>query len=366
MSEQANALVQKLVEEGEWPAPTLLEEIVAQGQEAVEPLLEILRTRPRGWPAEAPLDHAMILLCALRPPEALPALMDVLRDYSNETAETVSECAAVYGAAAVDPALALVSDATLNWYSRSSATGLAMQAAADDSDLRARIALTIREVLAQLLAKAPQYVGAEEAEAEDSDEFVDEEAEDDGDGEPDEDELEEELGALTEENAEDEQVEVGQYEHDRPPPGSPEDYFQLATCLVTDLATLADPQGRHLIQAAFAADIVDRWMIDERSVEEFYREGARKDERPDPRAPLERYRERYEEHLAQERRKPLDLLEPPARALPPATYDPVEEPLEEPPLKPFDKTEKMPGRNEPCWCGSGKKYKHCHMREDRK
>ncbi|MDE2853900.1 MAG: preprotein translocase subunit SecA [Chloroflexota bacterium] len=25
---------------------------------------------------------------------------------------------------------------------------------------------------------------------------------------------------------------------------------------------------------------------------------------------------------------------------------------------------KRPGRNKPCWCGSGKKYKHCHMRED--
>jgi preprotein translocase subunit SecA len=25
---------------------------------------------------------------------------------------------------------------------------------------------------------------------------------------------------------------------------------------------------------------------------------------------------------------------------------------------------KKPGRNEPCWCGSGKKYKHCHMQED--
>ncbi len=25
-----------------------------------------------------------------------------------------------------------------------------------------------------------------------------------------------------------------------------------------------------------------------------------------------------------------------------------------------------PGRNDPCWCGSGKKYKHCHWREDMK
>lgn len=22
------------------------------------------------------------------------------------------------------------------------------------------------------------------------------------------------------------------------------------------------------------------------------------------------------------------------------------------------------GRNDPCWCGSGKKYKHCHYRQD--
>jgi len=26
--------------------------------------------------------------------------------------------------------------------------------------------------------------------------------------------------------------------------------------------------------------------------------------------------------------------------------------------------EKRPGRNDPCWCGSGKKYKHCHMHQD--
>ncbi|HTR44139.1 MAG TPA: SEC-C metal-binding domain-containing protein [Thermodesulfovibrionales bacterium] len=25
-----------------------------------------------------------------------------------------------------------------------------------------------------------------------------------------------------------------------------------------------------------------------------------------------------------------------------------------------------PGRNEPCWCGSGTKYKKCHLNEDDK
>jgi len=28
--------------------------------------------------------------------------------------------------------------------------------------------------------------------------------------------------------------------------------------------------------------------------------------------------------------------------------------------------ERNPGRNELCWCGSGKKYKKCHLIEDEK
>ncbi|HIG53357.1 MAG TPA: hypothetical protein EYG11_12075 [Candidatus Latescibacteria bacterium] len=27
--------------------------------------------------------------------------------------------------------------------------------------------------------------------------------------------------------------------------------------------------------------------------------------------------------------------------------------------------EVKPGRNDPCWCGSGKKYKKCHLDADR-
>jgi hypothetical protein len=36
---------------------------------------------------------------------------------------------------------------------------------------------------------------------------------------------------------------------------------------------------------------------------------------------------------------------------------------EEPPPPP-EHTRPKPGRNEPCWCGSGKKYKKCHLAED--
>jgi len=31
-----------------------------------------------------------------------------------------------------------------------------------------------------------------------------------------------------------------------------------------------------------------------------------------------------------------------------------------------EKDRKEPGRNELCWCGSGKKYKRCHLEKDEK
>ena len=32
--------------------------------------------------------------------------------------------------------------------------------------------------------------------------------------------------------------------------------------------------------------------------------------------------------------------------------------------KPTEKKKDILGRNEVCWCGSGKKYKRCHLEED--
>jgi len=44
------------------------------------------------------------------------------------------------------------------------------------------------------------------------------------------------------------------------------------------------------------------------------------------------------------------------------THRPHTTPLSSPAMPP---TRRRPGRNDPCWCGSGKKYKHCHMRQAR-
>ena len=47
----------------------------------------------------------------------------------------------------------------------------------------------------------------------------------------------------------------------------------------------------------------------------------------------------------------------------------LEQELEDGPhprLRPSSLPDEKPGRNDPCWCGSGKKYKHCHLREDQR
>ena len=46
-----------------------------------------------------------------------------------------------------------------------------------------------------------------------------------------------------------------------------------------------------------------------------------------------------------------DVLHPQQQATPPD---------EQPKQQPFKRTQKKLGRNEPCYCGSGKKFKHCH------
>ncbi|MCB9824506.1 MAG: SEC-C domain-containing protein [Planctomycetes bacterium] len=54
-------------------------------------------------------------------------------------------------------------------------------------------------------------------------------------------------------------------------------------------------------------------------------------------------------------------------------WEPHDEPddsIELPPLEPpspltlLTSRDERPGRNDPCWCGSGKKYKKCHQPVD--
>ncbi len=64
------------------------------------------------------------------------------------------------------------------------------------------------------------------------------------------------------------------------------------------------------------------------------------------------------EALEQQQQHELDDLELKHDAIESALA--TEEPAVEAPSQPYVRKEKKLGRNEPCWCGSGKKYKHCH------
>jgi hypothetical protein len=125
-----------------------------------------------------------------------------------------------------------------------------------------------------------------------------------------------------------------------------DDEISTATSLVMDLAQLADAEVRDLIDAAFKADIVDPMMIEPQDVERIYRKGGVTFV-PDPHAWLERYRHHYQEHLAWERRRQREAQRPKPR-----------------PVRASQRQRPKVERNDPCWCGSSKKYKHCHMRQD--
>jgi hypothetical protein len=130
--------------------------------------------------------------------------------------------------------------------------------------------------------------------------------------------------------------------------------------IISDLSGLADPEARPLIDAAFEADIVNhrpkkdtRWdipIISRDDVDYLYERGG-SPPRPASYQFLERYPEDRRVHFEEEAKRQKN------KAL----------------LRVFDEglTETVVrgprlGRNDPCWCGSGKKYKKCHLTEDEK
>jgi hypothetical protein len=314
MSETAQQLVGRMVAAGEWPEPQLLEDVLAQGKEAVEPLREILRHEVHGWPEEAPLCFAADLLGTLGALEAIPDLIALFSRYDNETLQSVSTTLGLFGPAALDALLGVMRDTSLNPYQRTEASTGAIMAAGGNEELRQRVAAALREVLADYVARATD---------------------------------------LDEEESE------------------------MASFLVTDLTQLADSQARELIDAAFKADIVDEGLIRREDVDHYFRRPREEVPRPEPRAWLEEYKELYEEEM---------LAREEVAHRPPGTEDWADEDEDweddadlpeaigekdvggwaEPPRQiPIERTGPQLGRNDPCWCGSGKKYKHCHLEQDR-
>ncbi len=274
----ATVLVDRMVENGEWPSPELLQQIVYLGDAAVEPLLAIVRSKPRGWPAEAPLHHALGLLEVLRPPAAIPDLIEIIKNYGDETGEDAANAIAVHGEAVFETLLQLAGDPTLGDDERNHAIAAAKKATGTNTNLKTRLA----DLLRPLLADAIEQMRSEfrkAADEPDSDEI-------DVDGEPYDEAFDEHIDP----DLADDLVEIATDDGDaqrEPEVSGPldsklaekprtRDLIGEILFRISDLAGLADPLARDLIKTAFAEEMVETFFIDETVVDDLYRSGGRR------------------------------------------------------------------------------------------
>jgi|GEM_PF-3285629 len=127
--------------------------------------------------------------------------------------------------------------------------------------------------------------------------------------------------------------------------------IQVASALVCDLSGMVDPAARDLIETAFAAEVVDESVTDRKDVQRAYGHAYDNLRRNfNPRKWFEDYPASYQRHLEQEAK----WAKREQRQKEKQRYSVPAKPIAAPKL----------GRNDLCWCGSGKKYKHCHLRSD--
>jgi hypothetical protein len=359
------ALVERLIAAGDWPEPELLEQIVAAGDAALRPLLDFMRTYPQEYEREGALYNGIGILAMIRSPDTIPVLVEIVKRYAEDSGQLAAEVLGDFGAEGFEPALAMIRDPEVTDYPRQHAIEAAVRAAGADPALRARLADVLRPLLADALERsreaAKEYASepdeADDEEDEESEGWVledfdevdsfDDEGEDDGD--LDEDDVEELPGETAS------SASVGSADRARAPDLEPHEELMF---LITDLAALADPQARGLIKTAFEEDLVETFWVDEKSIEKTYREGGEKSY--PPRDWLEDYRDRYKKHIDYLNRPPS-----PPRPLYSTSHPmPPGEPPRLPPQETIRNTGPKLGRNDPCWCGSGKKYKKCHLGKD--
>jgi SEC-C motif len=304
----AQALVTEMFEATEFPKPELMERIIAAGEAAVEPLLAVLRSNPRDWGDETTLSHAIGLLQVIRHPSAVPALVEFVKTDRFDLAQTAATALSCYGEGIFDTLCELVTDPALHGYHRRSMIEAARQAAGDNPVLRARLAQAVRSILTEAIEQSRGCEPEKTAAFEERDDEFD--------------------LSLTEEIA----------------------------LLAAELAGLADPLARELIKTAFAENLIATSYLNESAVDEMYERGG---DHVWPASDwLEDYRESYASSMefekqwreqariiAQRKHEDLPLTPPPT------------------PVAPITIRRKEPtvGRNDPCWCGSGKKYKKCHL-----
>ena len=344
----ARDLVSQMVAAGEWPTPTLVEHIAASGDAAVEPLREIIRTRPLGWPAEAPIVHAAGILSMQRPPSALPDLIAAARFYEGDSGEFLADVIAAYGSEGFDALLNLIIDPSITGFHRTDFITAAKHAAGDDPVRRTRLAEHVRQVFERVVGEVKESLALRRELRESGKQKSESEAEYPATVE------------TTQPGSSDVIDEIRQMgiQNEIHPTGA----LAFLTC---DLVDLADPLAHDMIRATFDQGLIDEEIINLKSVERIYEQGG---EIFEPARPwFEEYSESYlEEHSLQEQKASTPQVEFPSLTSYPS-FGPASAEATPPrvqSVEPFRHPAPKIGRNDPCWCGSGKKYKKCHLGQD--
>jgi hypothetical protein len=151
-----------------------------------------------------------------------------------------------------------------------------------------------------------------------------------------------------------------------------EEDFEVETFIAEDLAfvvgalaIVADPVAHDTIMTAFREGLVDESTTSKKRVDESYAEAEEHsdDEQIDWNW-LENYRLDYEEHLEEIGQSALPAQVPRTKYRYEDRYDEGEPPADVPATAPIRNTQAKLRRNDPCWCGSGKKFKKCHLGQD--
>jgi uncharacterized protein YecA (UPF0149 family) len=322
VSLSANELLAALGQAGRAPDLDLIRACLERSEELTPALLQALENgSDLDWDDDDPrwfLEiHAGLLLCACREPAALPVFGRVFRDPERDNMPEwfTFDLPAAYGPAAIPMILALMNDDDAYAYARSTAMAMLVVVAQGHPGERERIVAAFRSLLPAL-------------------------AED---------------GTL--------------------PSGTPD--WEHWTWIALSLADLKDEESQPQILALYRAGLIDETVMgDEQQYLDYF--SQERDQQPRHYDVLAVYQglhkqaareAEWEAKAAEERERTRLHLEQVRVAAERAERERL---ARERAVRASRSTARSAsvrpkiGRNDPCWCGSGKKYKHCHWRQDRR
>ncbi len=349
---EPSEVVDRLVANPDWPKPSVLEDIIALGERAVGPLLDRMREAldqlGQDNRAEEFLYYGIGILGELKAIEGLPLLLETIKRDLEDISEFSSEVLGGFGPVIFEPLLEELRLGEMTGYPRARLINAVKLAAGQDAALRAQLGDVLKPILAELIEAVRAQVASnppgeeediEDIEVEDEDAFLDEE-------------IDEEL--LRQERYESQPVDIS-----APPRLDESDELMF---LVSDLADLAHGPSRELIDQAFQEELIDPFWVDKESVDESYQKGGEPVLQPENW--LEGYRRRRHVHFENERRRKASARNRFQSTLGPSPGRPTENEPPPPPPETIRNVGPKVSRNDPCWCGSGKKYKKCHLGKD--